>query len=86
MRAALTALSTSTNLRDLLDASIAYTGDVDTVATIALGAGSCATDIEHNLPPELYETLENGPFGATTSPISTNSSCSATRATHRNAD
>ena len=63
VRAALTALSTSTNLRDLLDASIAYTGDVDTVATIALGAGSCATDVERNLPPELYETLENGPYG-----------------------
>ena len=50
-----TALSTSTSLRDLLDASIAYTGDVDTVATIALGAGSCAADVEHNLPPELDE-------------------------------
>lgn len=42
---------------------ISYTGDVDTVATIALAAGSCSTEVEQNLPPHLLSELENDAFG-----------------------
>ena len=61
--AALTAVSRYSALSDILKASIAFTGDVDTVATIALGAASCAKDITQNLPSVLYETLEKGDYG-----------------------
>ncbi|GAA5146140.1 hypothetical protein GCM10023321_05140 [Pseudonocardia eucalypti] len=63
VRAALTALSGKRRLTDLLSVCIGYTGDVDTVATIALAAGSRAADVEQDLPAHLYDTLENGPFG-----------------------
>jgi ADP-ribosylglycohydrolase len=63
VHAAVTAVIASTRMSELLKMCIAFTGDVDTVAAIALGAGSCATEIEQDLPEHLYQTLENGPFG-----------------------
>jgi len=42
---------------------VAFTGDVDTVATIALAAGSCAEDLPADLPDALLAGLESGPFG-----------------------
>jgi len=63
VRAALSALAGARNLRDLLQACVSYTGDVDTVATIALAAGSRTTDLDQNLPGHLYETLENCTYG-----------------------
>ena len=42
-------------LSDLLKVCVAYTGDVDTVAAIALGAGSCSEEMEHDLPAHLIE-------------------------------
>jgi len=63
VRAALGALTHSRSLSELLRTCIAYTGDVDTVATIALAAGSCAIDITQDLPHQLYDKLENGPYG-----------------------
>ena len=62
-RAALTALNRASRLSDLLGDCVAFTGDVDTVATIALAAASHATDIEQDLPAHFYSTLENGPYG-----------------------
>jgi len=63
VQAAVTALSQSSSMTVLLQTSIAFTGDVDTVAAIALAAGSCAQDIEQDLPEHLPQGLENGPFG-----------------------
>jgi ADP-ribosyl-[dinitrogen reductase] hydrolase len=63
VRAALTALGGATGLSGLLTACVGYTGDVDTVAAIALAAGSCADDLDYDLPPGLYRDLENGPYG-----------------------
>ncbi|MET7773123.1 ADP-ribosylglycohydrolase family protein [Nocardia sp. NPDC005366] len=63
VRAALTTLSTSTSLSQALHSAVAWTGDVDTVATIALAAGSRTTEIEQDLPAILTDELENGPFG-----------------------
>ncbi|WP_107659929.1 ADP-ribosylglycohydrolase family protein [Nocardia suismassiliense] len=63
VRAALTALTSSRSLSQILRTAVAFTGDVDTVATIALAAGSRSPQIEQDLPDELVIGLENGPFG-----------------------
>lgn len=63
VRAAVTAIRDAESLRDLLRRCVAVTGDVDTVATIALAAGSCATDLPGDLPDVLVAGLESGPFG-----------------------
>lgn len=63
VHAAVWALRTHSSLRELLRACIAYTGDVDTVATIALAAGACSDEIEQDLPDSLYQGLENGRYG-----------------------
>jgi ADP-ribosyl-[dinitrogen reductase] hydrolase len=63
VRAALTAIRSETSLSAILRRCIDFTGDVDTVAAVALGAASCARDIAQDLPAHLYHGLENGPFG-----------------------
>ncbi len=63
VRAAITAIRNSDSLSSLLKACIAFSGDVDTVATIALAAGSCCGEIRSDLPAILYDNLENGTFG-----------------------
>lgn len=61
--AALTAVMQATSLRNLLIRSVAFTGDVDTVAAIAMGAGWGYPDLEDDLPQALWDGLENGPYG-----------------------
>ncbi len=63
VRAAITAVTNNDNMRDLLMACVRFSGDVDTVATIALAAGSCCSEIAQNLPEHLYHYLENGKYG-----------------------
>jgi ADP-ribosyl-[dinitrogen reductase] hydrolase len=63
VRAALTALATATTMRGLLRQCVAYTGDVDTVATIALAAASRTAEVANDLPEALYRDLENGRYG-----------------------
>jgi ADP-ribosylglycohydrolase len=63
VRAAVTALQRNTSLAALLQDCIAFTGDVDTVATIALAAASCCSDYSHDLPEALVAGLENGAYG-----------------------
>lgn len=63
MRAALTALGSSLSLREILRAAVAFTGDVDTVATIALAAASRSPQVAQDLPPVLVTNLENGSYG-----------------------
>jgi ADP-ribosylglycohydrolase len=63
VRAAISAVYENDNLNDILLQSINYTGDVDTVAAIAVGIGSCSSDIENNLPYYLIDGLENGLYG-----------------------
>jgi ADP-ribosylglycohydrolase len=62
-RAALTALASSTSMSSILSTSVAFTGDVDTVATIALAAASRSPEITADLPSVLVENLENGTYG-----------------------
>lgn len=63
VRAAITALVRHEKLTDLLQACIAFTGDVDTVATIALAAASVSREYEQKLPQHLFATLENRAYG-----------------------
>jgi ADP-ribosyl-[dinitrogen reductase] hydrolase len=63
VQAAVTAITTSVGMSSLLKTCINFSGDVDTVAAIALAAGSCSSEIAQDLPPHLFETLENGTYG-----------------------
>jgi ADP-ribosylglycohydrolase len=63
VRAAITAVTRNRRLSDLLRDCVAFSGDVDTVATIALAAASCSPEYEQDLPENLVLTLENGPYG-----------------------
>jgi ADP-ribosyl-[dinitrogen reductase] hydrolase len=63
VRAAVAAVSRSDGMSDLLKACVQFTGDVDTVAAIALAAGSCSAEIAQDLPAHLFDTLENGKYG-----------------------
>ena len=63
VRAAITAIEANTRMSSLLKACIQFSGDVDTVAAIALAAGSCCSEIEQDLPAHLLATLENSAYG-----------------------
>ncbi|MBW4678604.1 MAG: ADP-ribosylglycohydrolase family protein [Microcoleus vaginatus WJT46-NPBG5] len=63
VRAAITAVMRNHSMSELLKDCIAFSGDVDTVATIALAAGSCSGEITQDIPDHLIAGLENGPYG-----------------------
>ncbi|MBD2198151.1 MULTISPECIES: ADP-ribosylglycohydrolase family protein [Calothrix] len=63
VRAAITAVIRNDSMSELLQDCIAFTGDVDTVATIALAAGSCSQEIAQDIPEHLVTGLENGTYG-----------------------
>jgi ADP-ribosyl-[dinitrogen reductase] hydrolase len=63
VRAAITAICQSHSMSNLLKTCINFTGDVDTVAAIALSAASCSIEISQDLPCNLYQDLEHGKFG-----------------------
>lgn len=63
VQAALTAVRRNDNLRDLLKDCIDFTGDVDTVAAIAMGVASVCPEYDKGIPQALYDGLENGNYG-----------------------
>jgi ADP-ribosylglycohydrolase len=63
VHAAATAVMAQSSMSELLRGCVALTGDVDTVATIALAAGACSEEITQDLPAQLVEGLENNTFG-----------------------
>lgn len=63
VRAAITAVPRYRSLAELLSGCVAFSGDVDTVATIALAAASWSVDYKHDLPKALIEGLETGAYG-----------------------
>lgn len=63
VQAAVTALTRCDTMSNLLKTCIQFTGDVDTVAAIALAAGSCSPEIAQDLPAHLFDELENGQYG-----------------------
>lgn len=62
VRAAFTALQQGDTLSKVLMEAVGFGGDTDTVATIAM-ALAVWCGMENDLPPHLYEGLENGSFG-----------------------
>lgn len=64
VRAAMTAVMAHNSLSEILRACVAFSGDVDTVAAIALSAASCSREVKRDLPEHLQTNLEAGPFGA----------------------
>ncbi len=64
LHAALYAIDAHDNMADILKQCVAYGGDTDTVATVAMAAASCSSQIEQNLPRHLVENLEDGTYGA----------------------
>lgn len=63
VRAAVTAIHSCSRMSDLLRFCVDFTGDVDTVATIALGAASASSEVKQDLPAHLHCGLENGRYG-----------------------
>jgi ADP-ribosylglycohydrolase len=63
VRAAITAIAENDTMSGVLKHCIAYTGDVDTVAAVALAAAAQCGEIKQDLPEVLFDTLENGDFG-----------------------
>lgn len=63
VRAALTAVISGSSLTEILRTSVAFTGDVDTVAALALGAAAASTEVKSDLPDALIQGLENGTYG-----------------------
>lgn len=63
VKAAISAVMRNDSLSECLKECIDYTGDVDSIAAMAMGIGSCCKEIENDLPQHLYEGLENGPYG-----------------------
>lgn len=63
VRAAITAIKRNSSLSDILLDVIDLGGDVDTVATIALGAASNSKEIKNDLGKSLIDGLENGKYG-----------------------
>jgi len=63
VKAAITAIKKSQSMSSLLKNCIAFTGDVDTVATIALAAACWSDEIAQDLPDILVYNLENGKYG-----------------------
>ncbi|MFN6517730.1 MAG: ADP-ribosylglycohydrolase family protein [Nostoc sp. CreGUA01] len=63
VRAAITAVMRNDSMSQLLQDCIAFTGDVDTVAAIALAAASCSEEITQDIPNHLVAGLENGAYG-----------------------
>lgn len=64
--AAITALRASASLKDVLRTAVAFTGDVDSVAALALGLASLGGIHKRDLPVALHDGLENGPYGRDT--------------------
>ena len=63
VRAAITSIINNNSLSEILKSSIAWGGDTDTAATIAMAAASCSKTIKKDLPESLINGLENGKYG-----------------------
>jgi ADP-ribosylglycohydrolase len=63
VRAAITAVLQSDSMSQLLRRCCDFTGDVDTVAALALGAAAASPEVKQDLPAFLYDNLENGKYG-----------------------
>jgi ADP-ribosylglycohydrolase len=62
-RAAIWSIARHADMASLLKACVDLTGDVDTVAALALGIAACDRTVARNIPGVLVEWLENGRYG-----------------------
>jgi ADP-ribosylglycohydrolase len=65
VRAALFAVTTLGSQSEILKQCIDYTGDVDSIAAIAMGVSSLKSDVEKDLPVYLQLGLEDTTYGRT---------------------
>jgi ADP-ribosyl-[dinitrogen reductase] hydrolase len=63
VRAAITAVMAADSMTEILRRSVDSTGDVDTVAALALGAAAASPEVKQDLPDVLVKGLENGTYG-----------------------
>jgi ADP-ribosyl-[dinitrogen reductase] hydrolase len=63
VRAALTAIMQSDSLSQLLTSCVAFNGDVDSVATIALSCASSHREFVRDIPIQLWQGLESTKYG-----------------------
>ena len=63
VRAAVTAIMAESSLGAVLRRCVDFTGDVDTVAAVAMGAASCSEEFAADLPERLVLGLEHGAWG-----------------------
>ena len=63
VNAAVTAIKECNSISEILKKCVDFTGDVDTVATIALAGASCSREINQDLPQNLINGLENEVYG-----------------------
>lgn len=61
--AAISLVERSESLSAVLKGAVAFGGDTDTVAAIAMFSASLCRDMAADLPPALYDDLEDGPYG-----------------------
>jgi ADP-ribosyl-[dinitrogen reductase] hydrolase len=62
-RAAIWMVSPHAGMASLLTACVDLTGDVDTVAAMALGIAACDRTVARNVPRALVDGLEDGRYG-----------------------
>ncbi|MEK6233973.1 MAG: ADP-ribosylglycohydrolase family protein [Planctomycetales bacterium] len=63
VRAAVTAITASASLSELLRNCVAFTGDVDSVATVACAGVSSSPGFPRDVPTELWRNLESSRYG-----------------------
>jgi ADP-ribosyl-[dinitrogen reductase] hydrolase len=60
-----TTLLRNRRLSDLLMDAVNFGGDTDSVAAIAMGLASLSREYTHDIPAQLAQDLEDGPYGRT---------------------
>ena len=63
LESAIYAIEMHNSMSEILKQCIAFTGDVDTVAAIAMGPASLSKEIDQDLPQHLIDELENRKYG-----------------------
>ena len=63
VRAAITAVIECDSMTSMLKRCVDFTGDVDTVAALALGAAATCKEVKQDLSDVLINGLENGTYG-----------------------
>jgi ADP-ribosylglycohydrolase len=63
VRAAITSLIKNDSMSSILRSAVAWSGDTDTVASIAMALASASKEIKQDLPYHLVNNVEDGDFG-----------------------